>query len=126
MNPPCIRDLERFKKSGCPQKPWDGKEGCPAWIEMAVSKKGNPLEKEIRKQCIDIWIFEFQWSMLGLLEGNQQAIESFRNGMVQEYEDGKTEPKSDPAALALLRVFKEIQNKQRLILQYEATKQIKR
>jgi len=29
-NPPCIRNLEKFKKVGCPKQQWDGEEGCPA------------------------------------------------------------------------------------------------
>ena len=79
MNPPCIRGLKRFEKKGCPQKKWDGKEGCPAWIELSVSAIGNPLQKEIRKQCLDLWIWEFQWAGMGQREGMQQATESNRN-----------------------------------------------
>lgn len=109
---PCIRNLDQFKKKGCPQKSWDGKEGCPCWIELSVSKKGNPLEKEIRKQCLDMWLFEFQWAMMGLLEGNQQATESFRNGMVQEGPDGKLHPKPD---LATVLLIKQIQSKRDII-----------
>ena len=79
MNPPCIRGLKRFEKRGCPKKKWDGKEGCPAWIELVVSSMGNPLKKEIKKQCLDLWLWEFQWSGLGQLEGVQKATESNRN-----------------------------------------------
>ena len=76
--PPCIRNLKEFKK-GCPQRKWDGESGCPAWIEMPVATKGNPQHKEIKGQCIDIWMWEFQWAALGSLEGNQQATEGNRN-----------------------------------------------
>jgi len=79
MNPPCIRGLKRFDKKGCPQKGWNGKEGCPAWIELAVSSIGNPLKKEIKKQCLDLWLWEFQWAELGQLEGVQRATEGNRN-----------------------------------------------
>ena len=76
---PCIRSLPEFKKSGCPQKEWDGKEGCPAWKERIISKKGNPQEKETKKQCIDLWMFDFAWSSLGTMEGVQIATEANRN-----------------------------------------------
>ena len=76
--PPCIRGLNHFKK-GCPQRPWDGEEGCPAWIELSVTSRGNPLQREIKKQCLDLWTWEFQWASLGVGEGIQQATESSRN-----------------------------------------------
>jgi len=121
---PCIKNLESFKKKGCPQKIWDGKEGCPCWIEMPVTNRGNPLKKEIRKQCIDLWMWEFQWAMLGLLEGNQQAVESFRNGMVEVGPDNKDRPKSDPGIIALIKLVEDAQNRQKTILEYEVKKQI--
>jgi len=117
MNPPCIRNLNRFVKKGCPQKFWDGKEGCPCWIEMSISERGNPLKKEVKKQCTDIWMWDFNWAMLGLLEGNQQAVESFRNGMVQKTKDGQTVPKPDPAVVSLLSFFNELKNKQQIIFE---------
>jgi len=76
--PPCIRGLTQFKK-GCPQRQWDGSAGCPAWIELSIASKGNPLQREVKKQCVDLWAFEFQWAALGTLEGVQQATESSRN-----------------------------------------------
>lgn len=79
MNPPCIRGLKRFEKKGCPQKGWDGKEGCPAWKELVVASRDNPLKKEIQKKCIDLWLWEFQWAGMGQREGLQQATESNRN-----------------------------------------------
>lgn len=109
--PPCIRGLQEFKK-GCPQKSWDGKEGCPAWKELIISKRGNPLEKETKAQCISEWSFEFQWATMGLLEGNQQAVESFRNGMLQIDNNGKAEPKPDPVTIILLNLIKDIQQRQ--------------
>ena len=124
MNSPCIRNLERFKKKGCPQKIWDGKEGCPCWIEMPVSNRENPEKKEIKKNCIDLWQFDFQWAMLGLLEGNQQATESFRNGMVQTGEDGKDYPKPDPGVIQLYKLFDDMRNEQRIVLEHETRKQL--
>ena len=79
MNPPCIRGLKRFEKKGCPQKEWDGKEGCPAWIELVISSRGSPLKNEIKKQCLDLWLWEFSWAGMGQREGMQQATESNRN-----------------------------------------------
>ena len=102
---PCVRDLKMFRRSGCPQKEWDGEEGCPMWKEMSVGTRENPQKKEVRKQCIDVWQFDFSWAMLGLLEGNQQAIETFRNGMIYQDESGNLQPKPDPTTLALAHVI---------------------
>lgn len=79
MKPPCIRNLDKFKKKGCPEKRWDGGDGCPCWIELAVASKGNPQQKEIKKQCIDLWMYEFTWATLGTMEGVQIATEGNRN-----------------------------------------------
>ena len=49
-------------------------------------------------------MFDFQWASLGLIEGNQQATESFRNGMIYIGQDGNLYPKSDPALVALLQM----------------------
>lgn len=108
--PPCIRGLQEFKK-GCPQKSWsaDTGEGCPAWKELIISKRGNPLEKKTKAQCISEWSFEFEWAMMGLLEGNQQAVESFRNGMIEVDNNGKVQPKADPAIVLLLNFIKDTQ-----------------
>jgi hypothetical protein len=107
--PPCIRNLSSFKK-GCPQTLWDGEEGCPCWIEMTFPKKDNPKETEILKHCVDIWMFIMQRDALGLLEGNQAAIESFRNGMTFAAGDGKTYPRANPASVELLKIFEQMKN----------------
>ena len=104
--PPCIRNLTRFKK-GCPKKGWDGNEGCSAWIEMTAPDPDNPMKKIIDKGCLDTMSFKIQYTQLQLLEGNQKAIESFRNGMVQEDENGKTAPKINPNIAALYMTQKD-------------------
>ena len=71
--------MKQFEETGCPQKEWNGKEGCPAWKELVISSRGNPLNKEIKKQCLDLWEFEFHWASMGQREGLQQAMESNRN-----------------------------------------------
>lgn len=96
-HPPCIRGIMKH----CPQKPWDGSTGCPAWVEMTVATKGDPLKKEIRKQCIDLWQHDFTLAALGLLEGNQRATESFRNNMTT----ANGQPKPDPALLKLVNIL---------------------
>lgn len=79
MSPPCIRGLQQFKK-GCPEKTWDGESGCPCWIEeMVVDSETS--KKRIEKKCLDLWMFTIAWHSNGLLEGNQQAVESFRNNV---------------------------------------------
>ena len=117
MKQPCIRGLGVFKK-GCPKKEWDGEEGCPAWREMIVSSRDAPLKKENRGQCIDLWDHEFMLVQNGLLEGCQQATESFRNGVVDE--SGTLKP--DPAVVQLLRVFNEIKINQQAISNHEGKK----
>jgi hypothetical protein len=107
--PPCIRNLSSFKK-GCPQITWNGEEGCSCWIEMSFPKKDNPKETEIIKNCVDIWMFVMQRDALGLLEGNQAAIESFRNGMTFAAEDGKTYPRANPASVELLKIFEQMKS----------------
>lgn len=122
MRYPCIRNLDPFRKKGCPQKSWKGNEGCPCWIQETVPTKGG--QKENIGQCIDLWMFKMTWDQCGLLEGNQQATESFRNGMIQTDEKGQTHPKSDPAIVVLLGLLKNLQNKQEIIIQHEIQKAI--
>jgi len=73
--PPCIRGLKEFKK-GCPQRKWDGGEGCPAWLEDWVVVKG---EREWKGMCVDIWLSLYMRFSLGLMEGAQIAAEGNRN-----------------------------------------------
>jgi len=114
MKPPCIKGLKRFEKKGCPQKCWDGKEGCPAWIELPVSTMGNPLKKEIRKQCLDMWLWEFAWASMGQREVVQQATESNRNMMALF--SLVTIGRESPEELARVAT-KNINNKQKLIIE---------
>ena len=99
---PCIRGLKEFKK-GCPEKFWDGQEGCPAWKEYTIpGEPGKP--PEIMKDCIDMFSEHWQFQALKMLEGNQQATESFRNGMCEEV-DGQVYPKMDRAVLGLVSIL---------------------
>lgn len=103
MKPPCIRGLAAFKK-GCPQHAWNGEDGCPAWIERDMDKKGGS-EKIKVAECLDMFMARLAWGTNALLEGNQQSIESFRNGMVTTI-NGVAHPKPDPAlAKIALAVF---------------------
>ena len=80
---------------------------------MTIATKGDPLKKEIRKQCIDLWQHDFFLAALGLLEGNQQATESFRNNM----STANGQPKPDPALLKLVQILetrKQIETEARL------------
>lgn len=101
MNPPCIRGLKRFEKKGCPQMEWNGREGCPAWIDIQLPIQGGKEQLKI-KECVDMYQVRLQYSTNALLEGNQQAIESFRNGMVYPAQDGQCYPKPDPATAELI------------------------
>ncbi len=102
-NPPCLRNIDRFRRSGCPQKTWDGTEGCQAWVERTFP--GEPGKNPtIVRLCMDIWSLDYQLEMLKLLEGNQQATESFRNGMCEEVA-GQVVPKMDRAVLRLAGIL---------------------
>ncbi len=105
--PPCIRGLKPYEKSGCPCRPWDGENGCPAWVELLVTPAGEPLKpKDKIGKCLDHWDLELRLKSLGLLEGNQQAIESFRNNM-----SVTGSPKPDPALVRLVEVVEEYKEK---------------
>ena len=105
---PCIRGLSQFKK-GCPEKVWNGKEGCPAWVEMSIPDPENIGKHKIEKKCLDLWYFTFQWAALSLLEGNQKAVESFRNASCEidpndPFNDNKARPKASKAEHLLLQM----------------------
>ena len=117
---PCIRNLEAFKKKGCPEKSWNGEEGCSCWIEMPVAERGNPLKTEIRKQCLDKWLFDFQWASLGLAEANVKGAEQLRNGLLMEDASGHLVPKPDMVMCSVLKAAfnpnrKAIQNDAKII-----------
>lgn len=121
MNRPCIRGLKEFKK-GCPEKCWNGNEGCPAWKEYTI-KDNKDGGIKIIKDCIDnlqeIWAFE----SLKLLEGNQIATESFRNGMTEEI-DGKIYPKPDRGIVNLVSMIYEQQKNNHLLDHANTRKQL--
>jgi hypothetical protein len=93
IKPPCIRNIYKFRKSGCPQKCWDGEEGCTAWLEQ-VYDTPDGHEPLVVKACMDLLSYDISLKMLRFLEGNQQATESLRNGLC-EVNNGKVEPKPD-------------------------------
>lgn len=124
-NPPCVRDLTPFRKSGCPQKHWDGEEGCPLWMELTTTTRDDPVPK-LRKMCVDVWMFDLKISELGLLEGNQQATESFRNGMLDTSDPSNIKPKPDPATVALVNILYEEKEKRELIEKHEMRKQLEK
>lgn len=72
-----------------------------------MSFKGG-TEKIMIRECLDLWIARLHWGTNQLLEGNQQAIESFRNNMTVE-----GCPRPDPAMLRMLEL---IQNNKPLAL----------
>jgi hypothetical protein len=109
IKPPCIRNLKAFK-DGCPGCSWDGEEGCLAWVEMPYDNEDPSKPPVIVKACIDLVSFDIQLKMLRLLEGNQQATESLRNGLCETV-DGKIVPKPDPAATHLIMLLTNSHNK---------------
>ena len=69
-----------------------------------------------------MWQFDLSFSTLGALEGNQQALESFRNGMVMVDPEGVTHPKPDPGVLQLLNMVHGQIQKQNIIREHEDKK----
>jgi len=111
----CIRGLKAFEKSGCPES-----FACPAWAEFMMTPKDEPLkQKGMEGNCIDVWNMQFNFQALRLLEGNQQAIESFRNNMT-----GETGPKASQALNALVHMAGEAFKKHLIIQEHEKSKQI--
>jgi len=106
---PCIRGLKQFSK-GCPQRKWNGEDGCPAWIELDMETKGGQDKIEIR-ECLDIYTSRLQFYNNVLLEGNQQAIESLRNGMLCKDDKGNVTPKPSNADIFLLNILENMNNK---------------
>jgi len=90
--PQCIRGLKKFK-AGCPQRGWNGTDGCVAWIEKEKVPQRDGTISDV-KECLDLWMFRLAWAQVGATEGSQAAVESFRNGMCEPGPDGGVQPKS--------------------------------
>jgi len=102
---PCIKNLPQYKK-GCPRRIWSetDKKGCPCWIEFDMKTVGGQKTIHIA-ECIELYKVRLLYANNCLLEGNQQAIESFRNGMVVLDNNGKPQPKNAPATVALFNLL---------------------
>lgn len=127
--PVCIRGLKEFK-NGCPGRTWNGEEGCQCWIEETVAKQDNPLVTETLGLCLDLWMFKLAWHNNKLTEGNQQAVEKFRNAMCEvdpndPYNDNKAKPKADNAMIRLVDLLEEEKKARQVIIEHEIKKQIK-
>jgi hypothetical protein len=122
-NPPCIRGLKRFEKAGCPQKTWDGENGCQCWKKLIIAKRGNPLEKELKEQCIDLWVFEFQWANMGQNEAQINLYERLNNGLLMEDTNGQLVPKPDMVSLNITKSLIQT-NEQREINSQNVAKRI--
>lgn len=91
--PPCIRNIKTFEKSGCPEQSWNGSYGCSAWCEIPYDSVDPEKGTKIVKACVDMIQLDIGIKTLALLEGNQQATESLRNGMCEQTPNG-IRPKS--------------------------------
>ena len=96
---PCVQGLKCFEKSGCPEAGFDATtgKGCPAWREYIIGTKPPTNIKECSFLLQEHWQFE----SLKLLEGNQCATESLRNGLCETV-GGKTVPKVDRGMLYMI------------------------
>lgn len=109
----CIKGLPDFK-NGCPEKHGVYPDGCPAWKEYTVSQDNHNGPVVIR-DCVDVLKERWQFEALKLLEGNQRATESFRNGMCETAKDGQVYPKVDRAVLELVLFLQRAKEDQLLI-----------
>lgn len=128
-NPPCTRDLKYFEKTGCPQREYNNIDGtgCPLWLELEIPTRENPQIKKKQKKCLDLWFFTLQWSMLGMLEGNQTATESFRNAMCEPdplNPKASGRPKSNRAILKLIEILEKEKQNRELIINHEMKKML--
>ena len=99
---PCIRGLREYKK-GCPERSWNGKDGCPAWIEeQATVIEDGVAQKKMFKNCIDVWNLYIMKGLSRGLEGVQQATETFRNGMCEEV-NGQVRPKINQVIVSMTK-----------------------
>lgn len=99
---PCRYSTKKFQPKGCPEKSWDRVtgEGCPYWKEYNIpTENGKPV---IVRDCIDCLSELWAFKALGLLEGNQVATESFRNGMCETGPDNKVYPKASLGFAAMV------------------------
>jgi hypothetical protein len=115
LGAPCIRGLERFKKTGCPGA-WDKNtnKGCPACMigEYEETDSGNKKIKKVRL-CIDIWDFKFKFWHQSRLSGIQDAVLSLRNASCEAdpsdpFNDNKARPKASPELTLLGRTMLKI------------------
>jgi hypothetical protein len=82
-----------------------------------VTPRGEPTKpKDKIGRCVDLWMVELKLTELGLLEGNQQAIESFRNNMTV---DGS--PRPDPALCKMIRILEDNQRARTIVAASMAT-----
>ena len=63
------------------------------------------------KECLDLYMLRLQFYNNCLLEGNQQAIEGFRNGMVYKDNNGNVVPKPSNADIMLLNLLSNFQKR---------------
>lgn len=105
---PCIRGLKQFNK-GCPEMTYNPNTGlgCPAWQEIDMATKGGQDKIEIR-ECLDLYTARLLYHNNCLLESNQQALESFRNGMLWKDEKGNIVPKPGHSDIVLYNLLEHI------------------
>ena len=122
--PPCIRGLKQFKQ-GCPQRSWNGHNGCPAWVEELIPSRDNPTERKPANMCVDVYAARLQWDTNAMLQGIQQAIERFRNGML-EFDEGDKRflPRTSLGVKVLVNLIEEEMKTREIIYAHEARKQI--
>jgi hypothetical protein len=124
--PPCVQNIERFRETGCPERPWDGfGEGCSAWHEESMPMKDDTSKTDEVKGCaFTTWMFKFHWSMCGLLEGNQAAINSLRDCLVladptDPFSDIKARPKDSPGMAKLIQRLEKADEHRELLIDFK-------
>jgi hypothetical protein len=121
--PPCIRGLKQFR-GGCPQRSWNGHDGCPAWIDRDIPDRDNPPKVIAANMCVDIYLSRLQWDTNAFLQGIQASIESFRNNMTEVDEEGKKHPKTSRGMGYLIGLIEEEMKAREIIYAHEARKKL--
>lgn len=100
-NFPCIKNLNQFRKTGCPKKPFDFEtgQGCYAWVIVGLNKLKNPQEPEHVQGCIEVVDSIINHRNYLKLDSIHSAIDLLRDGLCMNTKEG-TVPRPNPAETA--------------------------
>ena len=115
-NFPCIKNIDKFKKTGCPRKTFDFEtgQGCYAWVGVGLNKLKNPQESEHIQGCVELVDSIITHRNYLKLDSIQASIDLLRNGLCMVTKEG-TIPRPNPAETSIA-VIMDTMNKRNEIL----------